>query len=104
MLSVKHNSITAKAMGLIFSLFNVASAREVPYGIPYSTCNVFFRDLPVSFFVFHSSLLTVKSIGLVVARDGFLCITKIVHIFHGAYLDYRGAFQTVLDSYCCVTS
>jgi len=27
------NSITAKATGLIFSLFDVASAREVPFGI-----------------------------------------------------------------------
>ena len=31
--SDKRNSITAKATGLIFSLFNVASAREVPFGI-----------------------------------------------------------------------
>jgi len=37
-----------------------------------STCNAFFRDLPVFSFVFHSSLLTVKSVNLVVARDGFL--------------------------------
>ena len=39
--SDKHNSITAKAMGLIFSLFDVASAREV------------------------------KSVDLAVAHDGF---------------------------------
>jgi len=69
-----------------------------------NACNVFFRDLPVSSFVFHSSLLTVKSISSVVARDGFLCVTKIVHRFHGGYLDIRFAFQTVLDLYCCVTS
>ena len=37
--SDKYNSITAKAMGLIFSLFDVASAREVPFGIPqYVQC------------------------------------------------------------------
>jgi len=37
--SVKHNSITAKAMGLIFSLSDVTSAREVPFGIPqYVQC------------------------------------------------------------------
>ena len=29
----KCNAITAKDMGLIFSLFDVASAREVPFGI-----------------------------------------------------------------------
>ena len=31
--SGKHNSITAKAMGMIFSLFGVASSRDVPFGI-----------------------------------------------------------------------
>jgi len=72
------NSIMAT--GLIFSLFDIASARVVPFGIPqYVQCvksvnlvNAIFRDLPVSSFVFHSSLLTVKSVNLVVARDGFL--------------------------------
>ena len=32
--SDKCNSITAKAMDLIFSLFDVALSREVPFGIP----------------------------------------------------------------------
>ena len=32
--SDKRNSITAKATGLIFSLFDVALARQVPFGIP----------------------------------------------------------------------
>ena len=37
--SDKSNSIMAKATGLIFSLFDVASAREVPLGIPqYIQC------------------------------------------------------------------
>ena len=37
--SDKRNSITAKATGLIFSLFDVASAQEVPFGIPqYVQC------------------------------------------------------------------
>ena len=35
----KRNSITAKATGLIFSLFDVALAQEVPFGIPqYIQC------------------------------------------------------------------
>ena len=39
MLSDKRNSITAKAMGLIFALFDVVSAREVSFGIPqYAQC------------------------------------------------------------------
>jgi len=70
----------------------------------HSTHNTFFRDLPVSSFVFHSSLLTVNSINLAVAHDGFLSVTEIICIFHSGYLDYGGTFQTVLDSYCCVTN
>jgi len=39
--SDQRNSITARAAGLIFSLFDVASARVVPFGIPqYVQCNV----------------------------------------------------------------
>jgi len=37
--------------------------------------NTFSIDLPVPSFVFHSSLLTAKSVNLVVAHDGFLFIT-----------------------------
>jgi len=48
--------------GLIFSLSDVTLPREVPF---HSMCNAFFMDLPASSFVFHSSLLTVKSINLV---------------------------------------
>ena len=33
MLSDKRNSIMVKAIGLIFSLFDIISAREVPLGI-----------------------------------------------------------------------
>ena len=58
--------------------------------------NAFFRDLLVSSFVFHSSLLTVKSIDWVVAYDGFLCIMEIVCIFHSGRLDYRGTFKFIL--------
>ena len=32
--SDKHNLIMAKAMGLIFSLFNITSSLDVPFGIP----------------------------------------------------------------------
>jgi len=42
--------------------------------------DAFFRDLPESSFVFHSSLLTVKSVNLVVACDGFLCVMEIIRI------------------------
>ena len=59
----------AKAMGLIFSLCDVASAGHVPFGIPQyvvTTYNAFFMDLPVSSFVSHSSLLTAKGVNLAV--------------------------------------
>ena len=37
--SDQHNSIMVKATSLIFSLFDVASAQEVPFGIPqYVQC------------------------------------------------------------------
>ena len=39
---------------------------------------VFFMDLSVSSFVFHSSLLTAKSVNLAVAH---VFVTEIVHIF-----------------------
>ena len=69
--SDKRNSITAKAMSLIFSLFNVALDQEVPFGIPvhtvHSSWTYMYQCPPVS----HSSLLTVKSVDLAVPCDGF---------------------------------
>ena len=63
MLSDKRNSIMAKAMGLIFSLFDVASARQVILAY-HSIYNAFFMGLPMSSFVSHSSLLTGKGVDL----------------------------------------
>ena len=103
--SDKHNLITVNAMDLIFFYCLTLLQPEVPFAIRTTVRAMHSSGTyPVSSFVFHSSLLTIKSIDLVAARDGFLCITKIVHSFHGDYLDYRGTFQTALDSYCCVTS
>ena len=90
--SDKHNSITGKATGLIFSLFDVASVWEVPLGIPQYV-NAFFMDLPMSSFVFHSFLLTVKGVNLVVHVTVFLVqwILSVIFIV-ATYFDYRGAF------------
>ena len=60
----------AKAVGLRFSLFDVTSARQVPFGYR-SMYNAFFMDLPVSSFVSHSTLLTGKGVDLARAHDGF---------------------------------
>ena len=66
----KHNSIMAKATGLIFSLFSVASAGRVPFGIPqYIQCVHGLTSVLLC--VSHSSLLTVKGVDLAVAHDGF---------------------------------
>ena len=66
----KCNLIMAKATGLIFSLFDIASAQEVPFGIPqYVQCIL--HGLTSFLLVSHSSLLTAKSVDLAVARDDF---------------------------------
>jgi len=54
-----------------------------------------FMDLPVSSFVFHSSLLTAKSVDLMVPpREGFL---EIIRIFYSGYFNYRCTFRIVPD-------
>ena len=66
--SDKRNSITAKATGVIFSLFDVASAREVPFGIlQYVQCILH----ELTSVLLCVPLLTVKCVDLVVAHDGF---------------------------------
>ena len=68
--SDKHNSIMAKAMVLIFSLLDVTVARDVTFGIPqYVQCIL--QGLTSVLLRVHSSLLTAKSVDLVVACDGF---------------------------------
>ena len=58
----------AAARDLIFSLFNVASAQDVPFGMP----QCILHGLTVVLFVSHSSLLTAQGVDLAIAaRDGF---------------------------------
>ena len=68
--SDKRNSITAKATGLMFSLFDVASAREVPFGISQYIQCILHRLTGVLLCV-PFILLTAKSVDLVVVRNGF---------------------------------
>jgi len=89
----QHNSIIAKAM--FFSLFDIHLLQPKRCFLPYrNTSNAFFRDLPESSFVFHSSLLTVNSVNLVVACTWWLLLHngnrpgRIICIFHRGYLDY----------------
>ena len=95
--SDKCNSITAKATGLIFSLFNIASAREVPFGI-----------LQYIQYILHGLTSILLCVPFIFA-DSEKCrfgpfVKEIICIFHSGYFVSRGAFRTVLDSYCCVTS
>jgi len=97
------NSIMARATGLIFSLFDVTSAREVPFDIlQYVQCIL--QGLTSVLLCIPSIFAHSESINLVIAGNGFLCVTEIVRFSHSDYLDYSGVFQTVLGSYCCVTS
>ena len=100
--SDKRNSITVKAMGLIFSLFDIALTQEVPLA-HCSMYNAFFMDLPVTSFAFHSQqkvliwqqdvIASLRSGNCLYFYSGYL----------GGYFDCRGAFQTILDFYCYVT-
>jgi len=90
-------------------MFDVASARDVPFGIPqYTKCipHALTSVLLCVQFIFADIQLTLKCVDLVVAHDGLLCMrnAEIVRIVHSGYLDYRGAFRLGLDSYSCVTS
>ena len=89
--------ITAKATGLIFSLFDITSAGHMPYGIPqYVQC------------ILHGLTSVLLCVPFMYAdsercRFGgsarwFPFTTEIIRIFHSGYFDCRGAFQIVLDS------
>ena len=70
MSSDKRNSIMAKATGLFFHCSTLLRPERCILA-HRSMYNTFFMDLPVSSFVSHLSLLTAKSVDLVVAHDGF---------------------------------
>jgi len=95
-----YNLTMAKAKGLIFSLFDVASAREVllPYRCTY---NASFMDLPVPSFVYYSSLLIAKKCQFAV---GTWCIMEIVcnfllwlQKFFLTIGNKVSSFQTIID-------
>ena len=100
--SDKRNLIMAKATGLIFSLFDVASAREVLFGIPHYVQCILHGLTSVLLcvpFIFADS----KKYRFGDSTLWLFFIMEIVRICHSGYIDSRSAFQTVLDSYCCVT-
>jgi len=81
--------------GLIFSLFNVASAQKMPFGAPlFIQCIL--QGLPVPFFVSHSSLLTAKCwfcgrhVMVSISNGNCLCT------FHSGYFDCRSSFKQFL--------
>ena len=78
--SDKCNSITAKATDLIFSLFNIASAGCMPFGIPQYVQ-----------YILHGLTSFLLCVPFILVCDGFWKLS----IFS---FDCSGAFQTVLDS------
>ena len=81
----------AKATGFIFTVQHCFSTRGTFWHTtvrPMYSLGTY-QCLPSCFI-----LLTVKSIDLVVACDGFLCVMEIVYVC--GYLDYRGAFKQSL--------
>ena len=85
----------AKATGLIFSLFNVASAQQVPFGIPqYVQCIL--HGLTSVLLCVHSSLLTGKGVGLAQAHDGFPSKWKLSVLFIVAILIAEVLFKQFL--------
>ena len=65
--SDKRSSMTAKATGIILSLFDVASSGHVSFGIPQYIQCTYHGLLPLSSFVYHFFLLTVKAVNSRVA-------------------------------------
>jgi len=89
--SDKHNLITANVTSLIFSLFDVASARDVPFGIPQCAhC------------ILHGLTSTLLCVPFIFADikmcrfGGCMCNGNRLYFSLG-YLDYRGALG--LDPY-----
>ena len=95
--SDKRNSIIAKPTGLIFSLFDVASSREVPFGMSQHV-QCILHGLTSVLLCVHSSLLRVD---LAVARDGFSSKQKSSVFFLVDIFDCSSALRTVLDLKCC---
>ena len=90
--SDKHNSITAKATGLIFSLFNIASARQVPFDI--LQCIHMLHELTCVLlcvpFIFADSA---RCQFTVVPHDGFPMFTGIIRVFRCNWIDCRDVHQ-----------
>ena len=85
--SDKRYSTTKNSNGLEFSLFDFATAQEVPFCIARYVQGIHsWTYQRPSLCSIH--LLTTKSVDFVVAHNGN-------HpYFHGGYLDYRGALLT----------
>ena len=96
-----------KAIGMIFSLLDVASALQVPLAY-CSTYNVFIMDLSVSF-VSDFFLLTVQGVDLWQHMMANTCrvdyptsVMETVCSFCNDWIDYRGTLHIVLYLYITV--
>jgi len=89
----------AKAMGLncFCCLTSLQSERCLLQYSLYTQCII--HGLTNVLLCVHSSLLT----NFVVGTWWFLFVMETIHNFRSGYFYYRGCFQTVVDSYCCIT-
>jgi len=96
------NSTMDSNTGLIFSLFDITSAREVFWGAPlFMQCilhGLTSALLSVPFIFFHH-----KSINFVVCTWWLPLVMKIICDFHSGHFGCRGSFLTVVDLYYCIT-
>jgi len=85
-----------------FLLFNIATAYELPFGIPQYVCTMY-----SSWAYQHPPLCPngQQSVTFVVGTCWLPFIIEIIHAFlYSGYFNYRGgAFQAVVHLHCCVT-
>jgi len=94
--SDQHNSTMARAIRLIFSLFNVVSAQKVPFGILQYV--QYFHVLTSALFCVLFIFADSENVDSVVLHDSFLFVMKNkISVF--GYFDYTVAFQILLDPY-----
>jgi len=75
MSSNKHNLITANTTSLMFSLFDVALVRDVPFGISHCIQCILHGLTSLLLCV---TCIFADSVDLVIARNDFLCVMEII--------------------------
>jgi len=78
----KHNSMAANTTSLIFSLLDIGSGQDVPFGTPqYIQC------------ILHGLTSVLLCVPFIIADSKKAVVLPPSHIFLSGYLDYRGSFR-----------